>query len=133
MTIKTGDVIFVRGNSLLSKLIRLFDKGEFSHVAIILDGNHVIGSQYPDGVQIRHFRFNDYELIRIPLDIEKAKEYIGYKYDYKQFFWYAFKVGKVWNTPNQFICSELIAYAMGDSGLTNKTPNELYKALSNMQ
>lgn len=127
--IQRGDVIFVRGDSLLSKVIRYFDDGEFSHVAIALDENHVIGSQYPNGVHIRHFRFKDYEAIKAPIDISKAREYIGYRYDYRQFLWYAFKVGRIWNTPNQFICSELIAYAADKPEWKDVTPNQLYSAI----
>lgn len=130
MTLKTGDVIFVRGNSLLSKVIRYFDEGEFTHVAIYTENDHVLDSQYPFGVKPRHFRFKDYEVVRVPIDVEKAKQYIGYTYDFKQFFWYAFRVGKIWNTPNQFICSELVAHAMGREDWLGLTPNELYQRLT---
>lgn len=130
MTLQSGDVIFVRGSSLLSKLIRYFDGGEFTHVAIVIDDKHVLDSQYPLGVRIRHFRFADYEAVRLPIDVETAKKYIGYKYDFKQFFWYAFRVGKIWNTPNQFICSELVAHTVGREDWLELTPNELYKKIT---
>jgi len=128
---KRGDLIFVRGKSPLSFLIRFFDKGEFSHVAIAIDENHVIDSQYPLGVRIRHFRFKDYEIIKLPVkyNVEKLRKYIGYNYDFKQFIWYMFKVGKVWNTPNQFICSELVSYYLDKPEWKNLTPNELYKKI----
>lgn len=128
-----GDIIFVRGNTVISKLIRFFDKGKgFTHVAIALDDNHVLDAQYPWGVRIRHFRFSDYEVIRVPIDVDKAKEYLLYRYDFKQLIWYMFRKGKIWNTPDQFICSEFIAYAMNRKDLVNLTPNELYEKLMNV-
>ena len=122
-----GDLVFVRGTSLLSKVIKFFDKGEFTHVAIILDNKHVIDSQYPSGVRIRHFRFKDYEVVQADGDMDKALSFIGYKYDFIQFLWYGFKYGdKVWNNPNQLICSELIAHYLLNNEYLNLSPNELY-------
>ncbi|WP_088005591.1 hypothetical protein [Indiicoccus explosivorum] len=127
-----GTLVFVRGTSLLARLIRFFDKGEFSHVAILLDNGNVLDSQYPDGVKERPFRFSNYELVPVPLDMEIAWKFVGYEYDYGQFFWYLFRWGKIWNTPDQFICSELIAHAMHKPSWTGMTPNELYKAVTEL-
>jgi hypothetical protein len=129
---KNVDVYFVRGNTIISKLIRFFDKGKgFTHVAIRLDNSHVVDSQYPQGVRIRHFRFKNYETITVPLDIEIARKYIRYKYDFKKMLYFAFRVGKIWDTPNKFICSELVAVAMNKPEWVGLTPNDLYEKLTN--
>lgn len=126
------NVYFVRGHSLIAKLIRFFDKGKgFTHVAIGLpnDNLHVLDSQYLYGVRPRHFRFSDYEIVKVQLDINKVYQRIGEKYDFRLFLYFAFRVGKPWDTPHQLICSELVADAIGLEN-TYLTPNQLYEILT---
>lgn len=136
---KKGDLIFVRRNNWLGKLIRYFDKGEFSHVAIMLDPDSltVLDARLFGGVKPRGFDFNDYEIVSVEGDIDKAVNLIGLKYDKALFIWHgikylASKVGlsiKVQNNPKEMICSEYVAYYMGRGDLFNKKPNEIYREL----
>lgn len=127
---KQGEIIFVRTNSLVSKMIRFFDKGKFSHVGIALDENHILDARLFGGVRRRHFNFNDYEVVKVNGDMEQALQFVGYKYDLWQFIWYGFRYGdKVWNNPNELICSELIAHYLLNNEYLDLTPNELYEKL----
>lgn len=139
--LKTGDVIFVRGNSLLSKAIRYFDEGEFSHVVIAVSNTHIIEAQRFTEVRIVPIYFDDYEVVPMGLG-DKADEIAhwaisecGKNYDYLQILSYVmnkfFKTG-VWNNPNDVICSELVIKMMFHFGMINEiesdmTPNELYR------
>lgn len=130
--LKRGDIVFIRGRSPISPIIRYFDKGKFTHVGIMLDdGIHILDARLIGGVKPRHFDFTDYEVVRIPgVNIDAAKRYIGLGYDLLQFVWYGFRFGKVWNNPNKMICSELVAIALRRDDLRNMAPNELYEKLN---
>ncbi|SDI16413.1 hypothetical protein SAMN05192534_12382 [Alteribacillus persepolensis] len=123
-------IIFSRSSSVLSRIIRFFDKGKWSHVAIKVDEHHILDSRFPKGVKVRHFDLTDYEFVEVDGDIEKALNHVGKKYDLLRFIWYGFEWGdKPWNNPNEMICSELIAESVNDENLKGMTPNEQYKYL----
>jgi len=128
---KKGDIVFSRGESPLSKLIQYFDGGNWSHVSVAIDNNHVIDSRFPKGVQIRHFDLNHYEVIPANADVDKAKEWLNFKYDVSLFIWLSFRWGKPWNTPDEAICNELVIHSLSEPELSGLTPNELYKVLKN--
>lgn len=144
MTLKVGDVIFVRGNSLLSKGIRYFDAGEFTHVSIAVSNTHIIEAQRFTDVRIVPIYFDDYEIVPMGLDNESdevahwAISECGKNYDYMQILSYVldkfFKTG-VWNNPNDVICSELVIKMMLHFGMINEierdmTPNQLYRFMT---
>ena len=137
---KAGDIIFVRGNTILSKCIRYFDKGEFSHVAIAVSDTHVLEAQYFTKSRITPMYFTDYEIIDLGFTDEERMdtikigiELVGVWYDYFQAISYIFRTG--FNNPNHYICSEMIAILLDRLGKeqfqleTNITPNQLYKKL----
>lgn len=146
---KAGDVVFVRGNSLTSRIIRFFDKGRFSHVCIAMSKEYVLETDLFKKVGIYPFSYSDYEIIRLNITdeqrkqlMEVAQKYIGKNYDWRQLFYYVFKslwkyVKFQWfNTPNEFICSELAYKVLVDIGVLKDckkfvdiTPNELYRLL----
>lgn len=151
--LKSGNVIFVRGKSLLSWLIRLFDHGEFSHCAICLsdNGTSILESQYFTKSRIVQFYFKDYENVDLGLtDEQKTRiqefglDLIGYQYDFIQVFSYAikdiFRKFKIINDSKKYICSEIVGILLQESGvipkdenLSNLTPNELYRYLMKLQ
>jgi len=128
---KKGDIIFSRSNSPLSKLIRLFDQGKWSHVSIYIGNGLVVDSRFPLGVQVRKFDFIDCEVIPSDADIDKAMEWIGYRYDLSLFFWHSLKWGKPWNTIDEAICNELVIHSLSKPHLSGLSPNELYEELKN--
>jgi len=136
---KAGDILFVRGDSLLSSAIRLFDKGEFTHVAVAVSETHILEAQYFTKTRITPIYFEDYEIVRLDLpEYEVLKisiQLVGKWYDYLQIVGYM--LDKKTNNPNQMICSELVAtvlYQLGEIEDYNKvkdlTPNELYQYLT---
>ena len=142
---QAGDLVFVRGRSLISRLVLYFDKGEWSHVAIAISDKEVIEAQYLSKVGIASLdKYDDYEVIPMNLTpweqsklLSIAKTLEGSWYDYRQVFYYVFrnifKLNKepMWNNPNALICSELV-YVLYRSidriyGDDYITPNELYE------
>jgi translation initiation factor 2B subunit (eIF-2B alpha/beta/delta family) len=149
---KAGDIIFVRGKSPISKLIQYFDKGSFSHVAICLSNNAILEAQYFTKSRIVPFYFKNYEIVDLGLSetqrervLELGLNLMGHYYDYIQVFSYFLrgvlnKELKIYNSPNNYICSELIDIILTDIGVISKnkylgniTPNELYKYLKTIQ
>lgn len=147
---KAGDIIFVRGNSPLSKIVRFFDKGRFSHVAIAVSETHVLEANWNMRTRIREMKYEDYEIVDLHLDEEERDQIvhegiqmIGRWYDYSQIIWYVFaklftlKGRNKLNNPKNLICSELVFYLLFIVGRleSNKnlnadiTPNQLYKNL----
>lgn len=144
-----GSIIFIRGHSIFSDIIRYFDPGNFSHVAISVspNGTHVLESQRFINTRITPFYFDDYEVIDLGLtDQQKTKlvhlsiQMCGKNYDYLQLLKYAlddFGINLKLNNPNKFICSELISTVLygigkikGDEWIRDLSPNELYQYLT---
>ena len=150
---KPGDIIFIRGNSLISKIIRFFDPGHFSHVVIAISENKVLEAQYGTKVHINEIDLTNkfYKIIDIGLsDEERDKvvhlgiELIGKRYDYLQILGYIIRKfykpfqSNFFNSPNNLICSELVYILLKRLGkidektdLIDATPNELYRYLTN--
>lgn len=57
---RAGDIIFVRGDSIISTAIKLLDKGKFTHVAMAVSLTHILEAQYFATVRITPFYFKDY-------------------------------------------------------------------------
>jgi hypothetical protein len=144
---KAGDIIFVRGSSPLSKLVRFFDEGRFSHVAIAVSDKHVFEANWYIKATIREFHFKDYEIVDLGLTDEERKiittesfSLIGKWYDFNQIIWYMvmrflnIKGSNIFNSPNMLICSEAIYDLLKKvrkshlvEGLSiDVTPNKLY-------
>lgn len=140
---KAGDIVFVRGTSIISKIIRLFDKGKFSHVAIAISETHVIETNWNMRSKIVEFYYEDYEVVSLALtDSQRqrvpviASKFVGKWYDYIQVIGYIFNSRL--NNPRHLICSELVYNILSEVGYINDeklrdiTPNELYKILNEM-
>lgn len=138
---KAGDIIFVRGNSLISKLVRLFDNGRFSHVAIAVSETQVIETNWNMRSKIVDFHYKDYEIVTLDLTESQrrhvpfiANKYTGRLYDYLQVISYIFNSRL--NNPRHLICSELVYNILSEVGyvkddsLRDATPNELYTVLN---
>ena len=153
--LKRGDIVFVQGKGIISKIIRLFDRGTYSHCAVAISDSRVIEADVDTKVAIRPFnkdKYNEVEVIDLGLSLKQRKEVyetamsmIGTRYDYFQLLWYVlrriFKLkGKNrLNNPKYVICSELVFLvldrigALDDLGIketiydgADLTPNELY-------
>jgi hypothetical protein len=140
MVMKAGDILFVRGEGIVSNLVRMFDKGEFSHVCLAVSNTHILEAQYNSYSRIIPIYFDDYEIIDLGLDNQKTRllevaiNLTGKKYDYFHALAYLFNLK--YNNPNTLICTEVIAQILFQLGLIdslkfyeNLKPNELYRKL----
>jgi hypothetical protein len=145
-----GSVIFVRGHSPFSSLIRYFDPGQFTHVAICVSSTHILESQRFVNTRITPFYFSDYEVIDLGLNDEQKEkvvhvgiDLVGKQYDYFQLLQFVFD-DFGWNlklnNPNNLICSELVGNLLRvigrlpeDERLSNMSPNELYMHLKEIE
>jgi Permuted papain-like amidase enzyme, YaeF/YiiX, C92 family len=138
---KPGDIVFVRSNTLLSKIIRFFDRGAFSHVAIAVSDKQVIEANWYMRTRIVDFHYTDYEIVSLPLTVRQrrvlpiyAARYVGQWYDYLQIV--ALLFNSRLNNPKHLICSELVFNVLydirylKDESLRDCTPNELYNILN---
>lgn len=148
---KAGDIIFVQGDSFISKAIQYFDKGQFSHVAIAVSDTHIIEAQYMTDVCYREFPYhNNCVILDLGLDLKQREAVaqlsfglIGKRYDYFQLVWYVLrrvfhlKGRNPLNNPNNLICSELVYTVLEHTAILKElgiksphgidsTPNELY-------
>ena len=140
LDMKPGDIVFVRGKGPISRIIRFYDKGDFSHVAIAVSRTHILEAQYYTKSRIYPFYFDDYEILRLDFTDEERQEVIkmgiqlcGKWYDYSQILGYL--LNKPRNNPNNLICSEMVATILSELGklpasaVINLKPNELYNLL----
>jgi hypothetical protein len=151
---KAGQIIFVRGTSLLSRLIEYFDHGKFSHVFLCLSDNAILEAQYltKSSIVPFHYQNTKYEIIDLNLTRSQRQRVqelglslIGHKYDYIQILSYLIKDTinkkfKIINNPNNFICSEIIEIILqdiviipSDKNLKDMTPNELFRYLKSLE
>lgn len=110
---KAGDIIFVRGHSIIDDAIRLFDEGPFSHVCVAVSETHIIEAQYSTKVQIAEMSYVDIEIVDLKLTDEQrdqlvhlAIELVGKRYDYLEIIGLMFRE-KDWRNPNTLICTEV--------------------------
>lgn len=138
---QAGDIVFVQGRTLISKIIRFFDKGDFSHVAMAVSPNLIIEAQYGTKVRIVPFRFDyaDCEIIDLHLtEVQRrqiqinANRYVGKRYDYMQAIGMGLKRGI--DNHNAYICTEIIHELLNLIGymccIQDMKPNQLYRYLT---
>lgn len=146
---KCGDIIFVYGETpIISPLIRLFDRGKFSHVCIcVSEDNYILEADIFIKSQIVPMRYKKYEIVRLNLTQEQIKKIPdiaskleGIQYDYLLVFWYflksIFNLKKPWKSPRREICSELVDLVLYDIGaiseeeyLSAESPNMMYERM----
>jgi hypothetical protein len=107
-----------KGTSLMSKLIKFRTGGEYSHIAIGIDGwvyeawvgagsSGVVKSRSPYGY---HTKDTQFEVLEVPMN-NKAnfkiflEGQVGKEYDWRAILSFAFNWNK--NNPNEWFCSEL--------------------------
>lgn len=146
--IQAGDIIFVKGTGLISRLVRFFDgRGQFSHVAIAISDTEIIETNWNMRSKIlpMYYSEDEYELIRLQ-DLEPqhldnlrpiAESLQGTLYDYMQILAILFRSRL--NNPRYLICSELVYLILFEIGyekdvrLLNSTPNEMYNKMKTKQ
>ena len=136
---RAGDIVFVRGHTPISTIIRLFDKGEFSHVSVAVSPTHVIEAEWSTKVRIAPVHYEDYKVIDLGLSEQQrdlivhfAIQLVGLKYDFLSILGILFN--KEWNSPQAKICTEIVVSVLMGIGYLEKEmflkPNELYRFLT---
>ena len=141
------DIILSHGHYKISKIIRQVTHSYWNHAGLYIGNNKVIEARML-GVVESGFRYKgkDTLILRAELTpmqrvaiVKYALSQLGKRYDYFQLlsllFLWLFKRGRVQNSKNHFICSELVASAFYDAdiSLCNKpieliTPADLEKS-----
>lgn len=142
---KAGDLVFVRSKGIIPSLIRFFDKGRFSHVAIAYSDTEILEAEYNTRVHVIPMpeEYKDFEVVPLHLGennriVEFSKDYIGKKYDFLEIFRIWFRKVFKWrgldrfNDTREVVCSELVGDYLEFVGIAEKgtelmAPNELYK------
>lgn len=149
MELKTGDILNCTGNKLLSKLIRLFTKSEFSHTAIFIEiwGEPFIIDAQKDGTQLRPFnkwadKYNyKYEVRRAPYELnvtnfsKRMTSKLGTKYDVKslvigqpiEIFTGKWVTDKKEEYTKKMYCSEFVAWCYGIEDYYKMSPEDIYR------
>ncbi|MGE7305896.1 YiiX/YebB-like N1pC/P60 family cysteine hydrolase [Priestia megaterium] len=137
---KAGDIVFVKGDTFISKTVRFFDKGDFSHVAMALSSSHIIEAQYNSRVRIKPLDYENIEVFEMNMNIsqrhtllQNAVNSTGKWYDYLQIIGFILAPNRRVGSPKQFICSELVHALLEGVGIEVgdefTTPNQLYRLL----
>lgn len=115
------DIIFYKGNSIISKTIRYFTVSTYSHVGLVLDDLHIVEIDWKFPLKIRHLQYksNNYDVYRVKVltntQKEKMLEFISLKlnteYDHWENFrfllWKYFKI-KTKDDIDKFNCIEFV-------------------------
>lgn len=151
--VMVGDIIFVEGTGIVSWLIKKVTGGKWSHVAMFVNDDYLVETEWNTRGRLININDTDYltknhEIIHIELTKEQQDllnvaiyPFLGAKYDYllifKLFIKHVLKIGFKRNTPQEVVCSELVAHILlilgvfgyNEFGVTNYSPNELYRYL----
>lgn len=147
--LEVGDLIFVRGDTIISKIINRVDKGEFSHLAIYVGNGKVLEAQRFTKTRITDYYFKNIHVYKMNLSPDQkcnllhlVPKFVGIRYDYLQVFQIAmkklFNVKPKPNNRDNFICSELVVNLYSELKIfdddfkllaLDSTPNELYNFL----
>jgi cell wall-associated NlpC family hydrolase len=147
---RAGDVLFIRGTSPVSVLIRWLTKSPYTHVALALGDGRIIEADRFIRTRIRKLtdadvfdvhRLQDVDRETLNLVCMVARSYEGLRYDYLQVLGQLLRLAFGWQEPlfnrkNRFICSELIDVSFMASGVPrlhrdhvgNLSPGELLSA-----
>lgn len=141
--LKMGDIVFVKNDTFISKLIKRFTNSDYSHCGIIISPMHIYETNYNINSSIQHFSYNknmcDIYRVNFEFDEEKFKEFIsnniGNKYDFMEILKIIFRINKADN-DNEYICSTLVRdafkYASGidlvDENIKVCTPEDIAKS-----
>ena len=123
---RKGDIILVKNNKLISKIIKWFTKSQYSHSAIAIDSIHIYETNYNEKSCIKHINWtkNMYDVYRLKPGIEfDSKRLIEYmlthihnNYDLGEIFKIVIHKDSK-DDDNKYICSKLVHDAFLKQGI----------------
>jgi hypothetical protein len=131
---------FYKGSgTILDKVIRLWMRGPYAHVEVILedygDGTYQIASSVPGtGVRITRSTLpaSDWDIIDGPGDVNQIATWFnkhdGDAYDYIGLFTFVMRPVLI-EERRKYWCSEAILLAAGFKGAWREDPNSMYNAI----
>lgn len=134
--IKTGDVIAIKGKSILSKAIKAFDDGPFSHVGIAYCtplGVKIIEAVIPSGVLIhdlaKSYKGKDIVVYRYDESMGKqiahaAIGFVGVDYEEEELLRAAAGKADDGDSKDGLVCSQLVAEAYLNGAEVALIPNK---------
>lgn len=137
---RPGDIVFVRGHDVVSNIIRLFEPGPYTHVAVAISSTQIIEAQYATKVHIAEMDYNDYTVIDLNLTDEQrekvpelATDLVGRWYNYLEILGILFNQRK-WTIPRALICTQVAMKILTELNVIPKQdmfpylkPNEFFK------
>lgn len=123
---RSGDIILVKNNRLLSRIIKWFTKSEYSHAGVLIDQWHMYDTNYNTRSKIRHIDYpkSKYDIYRlkpgIKFDNKQFKKFIHDHIDNRYDFGEIFKIVFRRNTKDddgKYICSMLVREAFREQGI----------------
>jgi hypothetical protein len=132
------DLLFVKGAGFIGKTISKVSGSEYSHVAIVIDRNHLIETNWKYPLKIRHltYRPNEFDVYRYHRPITEQEKHIMNlyllshlrdKYDFIQTLSHGlFLVGGVpiKNAENRLNCSETVDNMFYTAGIDLRPAKE---------
>ena len=143
ITAEFGDIIFFKPITVKSRLISFFDKGAWSHVALVLgmyENRILFVESHWQGVRVGLLveDLQNFSIQKTSKKIKQTKQeilsFVGKKYDFKHLFFMGMFLMSHRLIPlpktdeEKFICSELVNWAYGYT-LSKKgkaTPNTIW-------
>lgn len=125
------NLLFYKGDGLISRVIQKVTKSEYSHVALVLDDFHLLETDWKYPVSIRHIMYvkSDYDVYEFDFNITPEQEIVllrfiynelNRKYDWKflitRWFNIMFK-SKVKDDHLSYTCDDLIYEAFLQIGI----------------
>ena len=147
---KPGDVIFMKPETFIGRMVTRIDGGPYSHVAIAVSDTHIVEAQgfrfsriwpvYGHEVLVVDLGLTEEQRIDI---VKNAISVTGRWYDYPVIIGYFLKnvfnweIKALWNSQNRLICSELVSTLLLSVGYVgakelyhkNISPRELLEVL----
>jgi hypothetical protein len=129
---QTGDLIFFKGSSLISKIIAKLTKSPYTHVVIALDEYRVLEADrfiksrivtMSVDLEVHHvYRARDMNQKHAEAIMTLIQSHEGYSYDYSQIFKWFVYLTTGWSVPltnraNKLFCSEVVDYILFYSDL----------------
>ena len=154
MKLETGDIVFIKPKGILSWIISKLTKCNYSHVVLIykeLNPQLIMDTDwsYTRLRKLDYYKERGYSIYRIKGGLDTSQKTLiklwmqknlDKKYDYIQLFSFlnriVFKMDKIFNNPDMFVCSEMVDRAFSDIGidlvdryeLGDVTPDDLIKS-----
>lgn len=132
------DFIFYKGETPIARIIQRVTNSEYSHVAMVLDGLHLLQTDWRTPVSIQHLEYpvEHYHVYRLRTELTEAeamavilyiRERLTAGYDFKLIFsrFFNLLIGTpIFSSKTRYNCDDLIVEAFRHIGI-NLIPDDI--------